>query len=265
MIGLGPLRLRLDVHIEDPVLAGLVGDLLTDLQRSADAVGRHEVITVRGSGPWHIRSAALRATDITLQGALAQTLAAVNLTAVSQTPLLAFHAAVVSRHGRTLVVPGRSGTGKSTLTACLVRQGWDYVSDEALAIDQANGDVVAYPRPLGLSRWSCVRAGVAARPPAGGEAVLRARDLGGSIDWRPPPVSCVVLLDRSAPEECPSIVHEDRNVALRELLARGFTHHRDGARALEATAAVLRSSQVLRLLLGDPWAAATFLTRVSDT
>lgn len=59
---------------------------------------------------------------------------------------LHLHAGAVSRGGNGAVIVGRSGTGKSTLTTHLVRRGWDYLTDETVAVDR-RGDLHAYPRP----------------------------------------------------------------------------------------------------------------------
>ena len=61
-------------------------------------------------------------------------------------PLAAYwlHAAgVVSREGLGILIIGASGTGKSTLTIGLTRQGWCYLSDDALLLRRQSDGVVA--------------------------------------------------------------------------------------------------------------------------
>lgn len=66
------------------------------------------------------------------------------------TPLLAFcHAAALLRGGRSLLMPGRSGVGKSTLTAFLVAHGFTYLGDDTIAIGE--DDVALLPLPTCLS------------------------------------------------------------------------------------------------------------------
>ena len=49
--------------------------------------------------------------------------------------LYSLHAAgVVTREGRGLLIVGASGSGKSTLTLGLIRQGWGYLSDDAVLL-----------------------------------------------------------------------------------------------------------------------------------
>jgi hypothetical protein len=59
------------------------------------------------------------------------------------------HAGVVGWHGRALLVPGRSYSGKSTLVAALLRAGATYYSDEYAVID-SQGLVHPYARDLKL-------------------------------------------------------------------------------------------------------------------
>lgn len=79
----------------------------------------------------------------------------VNRLAVASVPTrVVLHAAGVQREGRTLLLPAAMDSGKSTLTAALVRRGWDYLSDEALAVEPASGVVHPYPRAISLDRGS---------------------------------------------------------------------------------------------------------------
>lgn len=63
---------------------------------------------------------------------------------------LHLHAACVAREGRGLVLVAPSGGGKSTLAAGLVRRGWSYLSDEAVAILPGSRTVFGFPRPIAL-------------------------------------------------------------------------------------------------------------------
>ncbi len=56
------------------------------------------------------------------------------------------HAGAVSHAGRALVMPAASGCGKSFLTLWLVSQGFEYITDEMVLIDDASGiDGIARP------------------------------------------------------------------------------------------------------------------------
>jgi hypothetical protein len=59
------------------------------------------------------------------------------------------HAGVVAVDDRAVLIPGRSGAGKTTLVAALLRQGAEYLSDE-FAVLGPGGDVHPYARHLAL-------------------------------------------------------------------------------------------------------------------
>jgi len=63
---------------------------------------------------------------------------------------LLLHSAVVERHGRCLLLPGKPGSGKSTLTAGLVLSGWRLLSDEVAVVPPGAHHVLPVPRPVGL-------------------------------------------------------------------------------------------------------------------
>jgi hypothetical protein len=67
-------------------------------------------------------------------------------------PKLVFvHAGAVVWRGRAILLPGRSGAGKSELVAALLRAGARYLSDEFAIVDPG-GRIHPYPRRLALRR-----------------------------------------------------------------------------------------------------------------
>jgi hypothetical protein len=64
--------------------------------------------------------------------------------------LVHLHAASVARGTSAILLAGRSGDGKSTLTAKLLQAGWLYVTDEQVTFTRDGTGVVPYPRPLTL-------------------------------------------------------------------------------------------------------------------
>jgi len=90
------------------------------------------------------------------------------------------HAGVVGWHGRAIVIPGRSFSGKTTLVAALIKAGATYYSDEYAVFD-SEGFVHPYPRRLSIRQDI-------------GQRTKRysAAELGGSISKEPLPVGMVV-------------------------------------------------------------------------
>jgi len=64
------------------------------------------------------------------------------------------HSAVVERKGLAAILPGRAGSGKSTLCAALVERGWRLLSDEVALVRPADGLLQPVPRPISLKEES---------------------------------------------------------------------------------------------------------------
>jgi hypothetical protein len=60
---------------------------------------------------------------------------------------VALHAAAVARNGTAILMPGTTGSGKSSSTAWLVDSGFDYLTDEIAIITRA-GTIIGFRRPL---------------------------------------------------------------------------------------------------------------------
>ncbi len=67
---------------------------------------------------------------------------------------LVFHAAGLSRGQRGIVLCGRSGSGKSTLAAWLTATGFDFLSDEIVAIGSNPLEMSGLAYPIVLKRGS---------------------------------------------------------------------------------------------------------------
>jgi hypothetical protein len=63
---------------------------------------------------------------------------------------LHLHAGHVARDGRGVLIAGADGSGKSTLVAQLVLDGFDYFTDEMVAVDRALA-LSSFPKPLSLT------------------------------------------------------------------------------------------------------------------
>ncbi len=121
-----------------------------------------------------------RAPDLT-QVLAAFTQHAELLTASRARDHLFIHAGVVGWHGRAILIPGRSMTGKTSLVRALIAAGATYYSDEFAVLDQ-QGQVHPYPVPLSI------------REPHGQPAQKTpAEALGAQVGSTPLPVGLVVV------------------------------------------------------------------------
>jgi hypothetical protein len=200
----------------------------------------------------------------TLRSAVAHMLAAINRAAIESCKPFAVHAGVVARGGSGIAVPVDSMGGKSTLTAALVLQGFEYVSDEALCLE-ADTSVVPYTKPLGLSSWSLEALGLtdlAVPFPRGaaetsGEVLVPHPLLGGRAAEGRVTLEHLMLPefghDQATLEQAPA------SEGMATLLAMSFNHYRHGADAFHLAAAAANSASTWRLTYGDPLAAARLI------
>lgn len=96
------------------------------------------------------------------------------------------HAAAVEIDGGALILPGSSGSGKTTFAGYLACQGAPFVADEAVLLDSGTGQVLPYPRPLGLHRGGPLADRIIdpdrySTPFDGAESLVPASDLGATI------------------------------------------------------------------------------------
>jgi HprK-related kinase A len=68
--------------------------------------------------------------------------------------VLIIHAAVIEKDGHAAVMPAPPGSGKSTLCAALIQQGWRLLSDELALVQISDGALLPLPRPVSLKNAS---------------------------------------------------------------------------------------------------------------
>ncbi len=67
---------------------------------------------------------------------------------------LVIHAAVLERDGKAAILPAPPGSGKSTLCATLVIDGWRLLSDELTLVRLEDSRITPLPRPVSLKNAS---------------------------------------------------------------------------------------------------------------
>ncbi|WP_417463538.1 HprK-related kinase A [Kordiimonas sp.] len=126
-----------------------------------------------------------------------------------------FHAGVVAKDDKAIMIAANSGGGKSTLTAVLMERGFRLLSDEFAVLGREVPELMPYPRPVSLKKASVdiVRAF------AGGEAVSPALQgtPKGTVAYRRARASDIAAMARPAmPKLLVFPKFEERAVASRE-------------------------------------------------
>ncbi len=205
---------------------------------------------------WSIGNEAVVEVGLARRGqeTIPRLLAAINRAVISRTNHFAVHAGVVGDDLRVLALIAPSGGGKSTLTTALVMEGMRYGSDEALCFDDA-GRVVPYPRPIGLTAWSCRTLGLP--EPDGAEAFVTVNDLNGQLLEAGRTPTHLLLPVRNAAG--PALTPIPLSAAMASLIEHSFNHFRNPARAYDLATHTVLAVEAFRVDVSDPRETARFL------
>ncbi|HEY9379551.1 MAG TPA: PqqD family protein [Jiangellaceae bacterium] len=163
------------------------------------------------------------------------------------------HAAAAVSRGVAVLLPARAESGKTTTVAGLVRAGFGYLTDEAVAIDPDTLFAQPYAKALSLSRGSW---GVLAdlRPPQhdqrAGQWHLPARRIRPGAVAGPAPVGFLVTPVYSAGSRT-ALEPVSPGAMLMHLADSTFEFQDDAQRNLSVLAQVVGSADCYRLCIGD--------------
>ena len=181
------------------------------------------------------------------------------------------HAACVAHHGRGVVLPGASGSGKSTMAIALLRAGYSFLSDDMVFLAQGGTRVFAFPDELDVTdetaRMFPELAGFVGRPTPPGlpKHKLRVEEaFATQIDSEC--VAVALVVPRVTNREASRLTPLGRDEALLELVPNVLlTEPESSQRHLDALGALARSVPCYRLETGrDLTAAVNCLRPVFD-
>ena len=148
------------IEYEGPVAAGVIDFLFGALPEPEDPPGEVMVTYTlsRGDGPDRLILGrdGIQIYEGNGRGFAADLLLARSSSDLAETSTggLLFHAAALALKDSMMLMPAKTGDGKSTTTLWLTTRGYDYLTDEAVYVPE--GSDIAYPfiRPLSLKKPS---------------------------------------------------------------------------------------------------------------
>jgi hypothetical protein len=173
---------------------------------------------------------------------------------------LQIHAASVVRDGKTLVMPGDPGSGKSTLSAGLLSRGWSYLCDEFSLIDPDSLFAHPFPRAICAKEPSfgvidelglrLCRKTPYHKPMKGRVAFLNPLDVRSDAIALPSPVRWVVFPKYTA-GAMPALLPISRAQAAYDMARQCFNFAAFQARAVDVLAGLVRGADCYRLVASD--------------
>jgi hypothetical protein len=166
------------------------------------------------------------------------------------------HAGAVARHGVGVILPADPESGKTTLTAGLVRAGFSYLTDEAALVDPTTNTIEPYPKPLSIDSGSHQLFPELEPAPAPGD------DSAPSDQWQVPPDAIrpgavgdrsrvrLVVFPKYEEGATTELVPVSRASGLVELATNTFEFRDHARRSLDALAAVIVDADCYRLTVG---------------
>lgn len=185
---------------------------------------------------------------------------------------LLLHSSAVSTDRGVLLLPAVANSGKSTLATGLVRAGYRYVTDEAVALRPRGGLVDPYPKPIGLDPGSFPLFADLA-PAAGDRAATLVEDKwwldprrisphgSAGVETIARPVHAIVFptFDPSAPSRLEPVEPAEGVI----LLARNaFNLRRWGQEGLDLLASIATTVPMYRMAHGDLTTSVSLLTEL---
>jgi hypothetical protein len=181
---------------------------------------------------------------------------------------LVLHAGCVTLAEQGILLCGNSGSGKSTLTAHLVQKGFDYLSDEAVAVDLSLASLQGFARSLVLKAgsefiWRNRRADNDALPLPHGITWVTPKYLGGKICTLATPT--LLLFPRYEPEQDLTIMPLSPGETAFALFKNLVNARNLPEQGFRLTAELARRTPGYRVTYGDGTAVADWLrARLSE-
>lgn len=236
-----------------PAVSALLREPLALLPPAATSEPVDSIVSVTDpgdDGPFEIREGyGAFASAESVDDAAEAVLAACNRAATTvPSHAVRLHAGVAALGDRAVVICGDSGSGKSSLTAALVRAGWGYLTDEVAIVEPGTWEVTPYPKWIDLSASSLGLLGLDTVPvigPSGHKSHLPPSAIGGVGERCA--VAAIVLLDAAGGDQVPPVRELTSRDAMLAILGNVFATTWDEPTGLQAVADLCTAATTVQL------------------
>ena len=171
------------------------------------------------------------------------------------------HSGAVARDRAGVLLPGASGSGKSSLTLALLREGYRYLSDELGAVDLTTGELHPFPMPIGI-KDTCIFPELSQRQdfwigPEPGENVgeepvwyVHPEDVVPDCIGSPVPI-CYIIFPKYHPGTAPRLETLGAGQAMEQLLQNSVNFRRFGSIGFDLLAEMVKEAECLSLSFND--------------
>ena len=253
--GYHALAFDFNLEVDDDELGRYLEWLLDGFPEPADPV-QYAVRSIDGETRLELHDEVVL-QSVGTQAFVASLVPWLNQQAVDPAYSVTGHAGGVERAGRACVMPADPESGKTTLTAGLVRAGYSYLTDEAVSFDWETGEIEPFPKPLSIDPGSQYLFPELAPPaPPGAEGNPEGQ-------WNVPPSSirsdavggrcraAYVVFPNYAGDAATRLEPVTRAEALVELAKNTFQFREHARRALDTLSDVIREVGCYRLTVGN--------------
>ncbi|MCH8745771.1 MAG: hypothetical protein IIB31_09005 [Chloroflexi bacterium] len=171
---------------------------------------------------------------------------------------LLLHSGSVAKDGAGIVIPGESGSGKSSLTLALLESGYEYFSDEIAVVDSQSGELRSFPKPVSIKNrsnfpnlfgpenlWFGPESDVQ-------DSVwyVHPEDLGAVVADKPVPIRYIIFPTRCAPSDA-ALRPLTAGQALTQLVANSINLPNLGSKGFHLIAELVNQAQSFSLKSAD--------------
>jgi len=184
---------------------------------------------------------------------------------------LLLHSGSVAKDGAGIILPGESGSGKSSLTLALLQSGYKYFSDEIAVVNAESGELHSFPKPVSIKNTS-VFPHLAERENLwfGPESdvqdsvwYVHPENLGAHVADEPAPIRYVIFPSRCSQGDA-QLLPLTPGEALRELVANSINLPKLGSKGIHMIADLVNEAQCFALKSADLAASVSLVNRLLE-